>query len=103
MSVALLEPAQRQRPLDANASRGAPRPSVGGRRIGAVVDAGRHFQSGLRVPDAPTLDRLVTLVWRELACSESVQCPACRGRMVAGEGPSRARQGHCVDCGAQLT
>jgi hypothetical protein len=51
---------------------------------------------------ALTLDDLIARTWNELTSQATARCPACSGQMILGPAGGD-RDGHCLDCGAQLS
>ena len=47
----------------------------------------------------PTLERLITGVWHDLAHRATAVCPVCTGEMS----PSLAGHGTCAACGTELS
>jgi hypothetical protein len=50
---------------------------------------------------ALTLDELITGVWEDLVCKQTVHCPVCSGVMTFYSAPGAA-SGDCGHCGASL-
>ena len=56
------------------------------------------------VSGEPTLDELMSGVWKGLTAHATVSCPVCGGEMLVNDGTDvRPTEGRCRDCASTLS